>query len=151
MATNEQGKHDMGRPVSRWKDGELSPAEAARVEAHLADCPDCRAAADVIDAVRAHLGEWTAPEAPADLPERVLKGIQARAANILSMKSHLRMTAVAASILLVASLAVWPFVNGGATPVTGRPEPIADVALDEMMHEIAMDNLSGRAVEEEDR
>lgn len=151
MSTHDLGKHGMGRPVSRWKDGELPPDEAARIEAHLAECPDCRAAADVIDAVRAHIGEWTAPEAPADLPERVLAGIHARAANILSMKTHLRLTAVAASLLLVASLAAWPFVNGGASPVTARPEPIADVALDEMMHEIAADNLSGRAVEEEDR
>ena len=142
MDTNEHG-----RDVSRWKDGEVPAAEATRIEAHLAECPECRKAADVIDAVRRHIGEWTAPEAPGDLPDRVLARVRARAANILSMKTHLRLTAVAAGVLLVASLAFVPFLNG-------KPEPdrsLTDVALEEMMTELAADNLPALSPEEEDR
>ncbi len=147
MDTNEHG-----RDVSRWKDGEVPAAEATRIEAHLAECPECRKAADVIDAVRRHIGEWTAPEAPGDLSNRVwanrvLARVHARAANILSMKTHLRLTAVAAGVLLVASLAFVPFLNG-------KPEPdrsLTDVALEEMMTELAADNLPAISAEEEDR
>ncbi|MEN8149791.1 MAG: anti-sigma factor [Planctomycetota bacterium] len=140
-----------GRRVSRWKDGELSSGEANRVEAHIAECEECRKAADVIDAVRRHIGEWTAPETSADLPQRVLSQVHARAANILSMKLHLRLTAAAAALLLVASLAVYPFVGGTSAAPGKERDDIADVALEEMMGEIAEDNLPGPTGEEEDR
>ena len=42
-------RREHGRDVSRWKDGEVPPGEAARIESHLAECEECRRAADVID------------------------------------------------------------------------------------------------------
>ena len=36
-----------------------------------AECAECRKAADVIDAVRRHIGEWSVPDAPEDLGEKV--------------------------------------------------------------------------------
>jgi len=146
MVTREHG-----RSLSRWKDNELPAAEADRIEAHLAECVECRKAADVIDAVRRHIAGWTAPDAPADMPERVLSRVHAQAAKILSMKMHLRLTAAAAAVLLVASLAFYPFVAGAPDPAIERPDSIADGALDEMMHELARDYLPGSPRKEEDR
>jgi len=138
-----------GRDLSRWKDDELPPEEAARIEAHLAECEECRKSADVIEAVRRHIAEWSAPDASADLPERVIGRVRAEAGRILSMKLHLRLTAAAAAVLLVASMAAYPLVSGAPEPVPA--DDITDVALEEMMHELAQDYLPGLSAMEEDR
>jgi anti-sigma factor RsiW len=119
----------------RFKDGEISPDEAADIERHLAECRECRQAADVLHAVRTHIAAWPKPAAADDMAERVLERIRGQAARVLSLKSHLRLTAAAAAVLLVASLAAIPFFprSAEAPPV----DSIADVALDTMMTELA--------------
>jgi anti-sigma factor RsiW len=48
--------------------GDLTPAEAAPVEAHLAGCPACRRESDALAQVRLLLDQAPVPEEPVDLP-----------------------------------------------------------------------------------
>jgi hypothetical protein len=64
--------------LSRRHDGELSPAERAAFEAHLAECEECREATAAFE--RSLAAFRTAPEAPVppDLPARILRKIRAQ-------------------------------------------------------------------------
>jgi hypothetical protein len=64
--------------LSRHHDGDLSAAEREAFETHLAECADCRAAADAFE--RSLAAFRTAPEAPVptDLSARILRKIRAQ-------------------------------------------------------------------------
>jgi predicted anti-sigma-YlaC factor YlaD len=64
--------------LSRRHDGELTPAEGAAFEAHLAKCEECREATAAFD--RSLAAFRAAPEAavPSDLPARILRKIRAQ-------------------------------------------------------------------------
>ena len=50
-----------------WLDGELPPEAAARVEAHVAACPDCRQMEAEMRGVSEQMARWDVPAAPATL------------------------------------------------------------------------------------
>jgi hypothetical protein len=53
--------------VMAWLDGELSAEAAARVEAHVAECADCRRLEADMRSVSGQMAEWRVPTAPATL------------------------------------------------------------------------------------
>jgi negative regulator of sigma E activity len=62
--------------LDAYVDGELSPDEMARVQAHLDDCPGCRAYVDDALAIRAAFPEVEDTEVPDGFADRVMAAIQ---------------------------------------------------------------------------
>lgn len=99
--------------------GDLPPDEARRVEAHLAECADCRAARGVLESTQAGLRS---------LAEETLDGVvyaRIRAAVLGELRREQRpawrvwMLAVAAAVLVgLATLTLWRRV----TPVPAPPK-----------------------------
>jgi len=58
--------HRAGQLLSAYLDGELAAAEAAAVQEHLLDCPDCRAAFDGLRLTKRALGQLPLAEPPAE-------------------------------------------------------------------------------------
>ncbi|WP_437676944.1 anti-sigma factor family protein [Sorangium sp. So ce131] len=56
--------------ISAWHDGEVTPEDAARIEAHVAGCGPCRRAVDVLGGVRRALVAKADGEVPKRLRER---------------------------------------------------------------------------------
>jgi anti-sigma factor RsiW len=56
--------------ISAWHDGEVTPADAARIEAHVAVCAPCRRVADALVSVRRALVEGADREVPRRVRER---------------------------------------------------------------------------------
>jgi anti-sigma factor RsiW len=95
------------RPLSTaWADEELSDAERARVEAHLARCPTCRAQLTVERAARSmlrtcHGSLQTGPPAPPILRARCEQA--ARKAKLRTRRRSRALLAIAAVLTLVVS------------------------------------------------
>src|SRR5262245_8644373 len=110
--------------ISERHDGRLAPGAAARLDAHLATCADCRAFAAGLAAVGAHLRARPGPAGPT--PEAAWAGVQ-RAIRLQqdgpvargwwSPQPWLRWASAAALVVFVAGGAlVW------RTDVEGRRE-----------------------------
>ena len=67
--------------ISAALDGALSPEEQARLEAHLAQCPDCRTLYEDLSKLRQALRELPPMEIPAGLTERIMHAGAAEAAE----------------------------------------------------------------------
>lgn len=72
---------DYAALLDLFVDGELSPAEMADVQAHLDDCPGCRAYVDDALALRAAFPDVEDTEVPAGFAEGVMAAVQAQAAG----------------------------------------------------------------------
>ena len=87
-------------------DGELTPEEAARLDAHLSACPSCQALAAELEALHAELGDM-APIPPASLAKNVMEQVRNEAKPIpfpvkSKPKKHWkRYGALAAALVLV--------------------------------------------------
>jgi predicted anti-sigma-YlaC factor YlaD len=53
--------------LTAWLDGELTPAEAERVRAHVASCASCQRLRQDMQEVSRRMAAWSVPEAPASL------------------------------------------------------------------------------------
>lgn len=107
-------------------DGELSPDEMARVQAHLDECPACRAYVDDALVIRAAFPDVEDTELPDGFAEAVMARIQAEAAPQKKtsrpwLKALASLAACCAIVLLVA-----PMFSGGAK--TEAPAAAADTA-----------------------
>jgi anti-sigma factor RsiW len=58
---------------SDYIDGELDDAVCAELEAHLADCPDCRILVDTLRKTVSLYHDQPQPELPADVQRRLFK------------------------------------------------------------------------------
>jgi hypothetical protein len=69
--------------LNAWVDGELPAEDAVRLDAHLAECPQCRAAAEAVQAIGTDLrGAFTSRrDAAARLAESVVSAIRASASE----------------------------------------------------------------------
>ncbi|WP_438040551.1 zf-HC2 domain-containing protein [Sorangium sp. So ce128] len=91
--------------ISAWHDGEVTPEDAARIEAHVAGCAPCRRAAEVLGGVRRAL----VAKADGEVPERLRDRAEAAARNARSRRrgpwaiTAALAAAAAAAALLVGS------------------------------------------------
>lgn len=87
--------------LSAYLDGELQPEAKAQLEAHLAGCPDCRAALGQLEAVSGIVKAQAMEPVPPALKGAVLHG---RAPARPWLKPALAFSAAAAGLLVVFSL-----------------------------------------------
>lgn len=87
--------------LSAYLDGELRPEEKARLEDHLAGCPDCRAALGQLRAVSGLVKARAMEPVPPALKNAVLNG---RAPSRPWLKPALAFSAAAAGLLVVFNL-----------------------------------------------
>jgi hypothetical protein len=104
--------HDARELFSDWTDGVLSPGERALVDAHLAECADCRKELDRFRATVALLQQLERPRAPAAFVDRVLAAARPgpwyrRLLDRLFLPLTVKLPAEVAALLLVAGLAVF--------------------------------------------
>jgi anti-sigma factor RsiW len=111
------------RFIGPWKDGELDPADAARIEGHIASCPAC--------AAQARFEKWFAgevrrlvdrPRAPERLAQRVAFELrrEQRARRVRrAVWAAGGLAAAAGLAVLVAFVAREP--SSASVPTTGRP------------------------------
>lgn len=62
--------------VSDYIDGELEAALCAELEAHLADCPDCRVMVDTVRKTITLYHAQTPSDLPPDVEDRLFKVLQ---------------------------------------------------------------------------
>src|SRR5262245_7042908 len=96
--------------LSARLDGELDAADAAALDAHLRDCPGCRAAEQGLRQDDADLRRAFAPrrEAAAAVAERVIARLPARPANGRRRLPWLPMLLSAAAGFLLAAVVFRP-------------------------------------------
>ena len=100
--------------ISAQLDGELSPEEEARLEAHLAACPQCRAAKAELEAVHQLLLNDSALPPPG-LTERIMAGLPTQPKKkAVPWARRIAPLAAAAVVALVVIGVVKPSFNGGA-------------------------------------
>lgn len=63
--------------ISASLDGALSPAETEKLNAHLAQCPDCRALFEELSTLHAALSDLPPVEVPSGLTERIMAAVAA--------------------------------------------------------------------------
>lgn len=122
--------------VSAALDGELSPAEQAQLEAHLAVCPECRALAEELSALNAALEEYE-PAPPQWLAERVMERVaeQDRVVPISAGRrpGWRRWTGLAAALALTVcagGIGVWLKTDrAGTEGVGGAPVTYSSSSL----------------------
>lgn len=97
---------EMFELLSASLDGELTDQQEAMVQAHLAQCPDCRALMTELAAIHDGCGAWEV-EAPQELTQRILERLPAqetkKPGKLIYWK---RWGAMAAAMALIA-LAAW--------------------------------------------
>lgn len=64
------------RLLSDYLDGELEAALCAELEAHLADCPDCRAMVDTLRKIIILYRSQAPTELPADVKDRLYRVLE---------------------------------------------------------------------------
>ena len=67
--------HENTALLDAFVDGELTAAEMAEVQAHLAECPDCQAYVDDALAIRADFPTAESTELPADFAGHVMQAV----------------------------------------------------------------------------
>lgn len=114
--------------LQAWLDGELAPAAAADVRAHLARCANCAAQADEAAQAMALLGEAWQAELPEFVPTaRLQAGIEDELSNPPSLLDWLRAAFVrweVAAICAVLAIAL------GAAWLNRWQQPVAPLTAD---------------------
>ena len=67
--------HENTALLDAFVDGELTAAEMAEVQAHLAECPDCQAYVDDTLAIRADFPTAESTELPADFTDHIMQAV----------------------------------------------------------------------------
>ncbi|HUS46693.1 MAG TPA: zf-HC2 domain-containing protein [Phycisphaerae bacterium] len=102
--------------ISCYHDGELPPAEAAELAAHLRQCESCRQELERLRGLSKWLSSSPTPEIPAAALGRLRGRVQPRRDRaVLRMAKTL--TAAAAAVLLVCSALLWRGGDAGVGPV----------------------------------
>jgi anti-sigma factor RsiW len=97
-------------------DGMLDPGLEPGLDEHLAGCEACRKAEACYTEVREHFAGRPRPEAPADLTDRVRSALSRGPGRVVTLVPLLRAAAVAASIVLLASVAASLVQNRPPSP-----------------------------------
>lgn len=117
--------------IGELADGTLAPAERARVEAHLDQCPSCRALLADLEAIRREARQLPRAEPPAALWTRIADGLRAQGVGGAGRKTgpssnRTRWLAAAAAVvvLTVGGALVTQMMKRGTSPAsTTPPEP----------------------------
>ncbi len=130
---NETNHVQLKQHLDDYLDGNLSADKAQAVEAHLAECAECRAEVEEIRAILEGAAELPRSiEPPRDLWPAIDAGLDVLPLGERTLRS-LRAPLAAAAVLLIAiSSAVTAYLVGrdGAGPAGGGPEPgVAAVSL----------------------
>lgn len=99
---------DFAALLDLYVDGELSPGEMVRVQAHLDECPACRAYVDDALAIRAAFPSVEDTQVPDGFAEGVMAAIRAQAAPRKKSRPWLK-----AALPLAACLALVVLVRSG--------------------------------------
>jgi anti-sigma factor RsiW len=99
------------RQVSIYHDGELSPEDARRLEAHLAQCAACARELRQLRGLSFALADAAVPEAPAKVIER-LHDTVAAAGEMAVVTLAKRLIAAAAAIFLICTAWMWGLFGG---------------------------------------
>ena len=67
--------HENAALLDAFVDGELTAAEMAEVQAHLAECPGCQAYVDDVLAIRADFPTADSTELPADFTDHIMQAV----------------------------------------------------------------------------
>lgn len=67
--------HENAALLDAFVDGELTAAEMAEVQAHLAECPGCQASVDDALAIRADFPTAESTELPADFTDHIMQAV----------------------------------------------------------------------------
>lgn len=67
--------HENAALLDAFVDGELTAAEMAEVQAHLAECPGCQAYVDDVLAIRADFPTAESTELPADFTDHIMQAV----------------------------------------------------------------------------
>lgn len=99
--------------ITAWLDGQLAAGDAARVDAHLAQCPSCREAARRVQAVSALLRHAPTVEAPREIWTSLASALDDRAGRSRAATRSTQATgwwwaAAAAAVALVVAGWWWP-------------------------------------------
>ena len=87
--------------LSSYVDGEMSAAELQQVKRHVASCPDCYKQLEQFRGVRTSLRDLdAAPEAPSDLPDRVLRTIKSSRTNYFKFAFALAVPVLLAAMII---------------------------------------------------
>lgn len=137
--------------LSAYLDGELPAPERALVEAHLADCPDCRAVLGQLRSVSGLVKKHVMEPVPAALKREVLGGTTKAARPWL--KPVLALSAAAAAVLVVFNVTKTPqevyspdLAFGSRAAMDMAPAPAAPESEPAPMEQAAKaSNYSGQA------
>lgn len=116
---------DYAALLDLYVDGELSPAEMADVQAHLDECPGCRAYVDDALAIRAAFPDSEDAEIPMDFTEGVMAAIRAQPAPKKRKLSHLlaSLAACCAIVLLIRGVGFGSSSKYEAAPAADTAAP----------------------------
>ncbi|NUP08159.1 MAG: hypothetical protein HOW73_19090 [Polyangiaceae bacterium] len=116
--------------LSSWHDGEVTDADAERVEAHVAGCSACRHAVDLLGGTRSVLAANASTDVPDRVRARALAALAPTPLKIARPASKRRWAAVgAAGVGLVAAAAtLFATVSG-----TRAPEPLPLAVEEELV------------------
>jgi hypothetical protein len=125
--------HDARELLSGLVDGELTPDEQSRAEAHLADCADCRKEYERLGATIALVRQMDRLRAPVGFVDRVLEAVQPtpwyrRWLGSLFLPLSVKLPAEAAALLLVGGLAVFVFQRTPELQQAARPQTVPQAA-----------------------
>jgi putative zinc finger protein len=160
--------HDVRALFSDWADEALTADERARVDAHLAQCADCRKELERFTATIALLHRMERPRAPVGFVDRVLAAKplapwHRRLFQRLFLPLSVKLPAEAAALLLVAGLAVYVFqrtpdlqhaawqdtLRSGSRPVAPAPPPARAPAMQEARRSGLLDRPRDTSAEAE--
>lgn len=124
--------HDAREHFSALVDEILTPEERAVLDAHLADCPECRKELERFQSTLALLHRLDPPRAPAGFVDRVLRAARQRRwyrrhLERLFLPLSVKLPAQAAALLLVAGLAAYVFQRTPELQRQAREEQLRTV------------------------
>ena len=148
--------HEWNDRLSEYSDGELEPSERRALEAHLADCAECRADVDALRAVVARAGSLTDTAPTSNLWPDVATRIGAPPAGRTTLTTRRfaftlpQLVAASLALIVASGGMVWLARMGGSTtdfpPVLGevRVANFGDAAFDEAVADLQQTLEAGR-------